>query len=164
MDSNIIFNSYSLLSTIQQSQYITSIVILRVMSLGEKLYNKIFTKFEEVNTMHNDLKDLLWSEVQVNPLCKCSLTFPYMTRMINCPATAREHLFSDVFRSNLATSSVYNIHKKGHVNELYCAFIIAGKTINPNFVHKLYYLHKEGFTLNDNMLLLLKILSKNDFN
>lgn len=61
-------------------------------------------------------------------------------------------------------TSIYNVHKKGHFNELYRAFIIGGKTLDPDFAQKLYYLHKEGFTLNDSMLLLLKILSKNDFN
>ena len=138
-------------------------VILKAKSLMGKLDDKDFTKFEEVKAMHYDLNDLLWHEIQLNPLYKRSLAFPYMTQMINYPETEKERLFSQIFRSNLTTYNVYNVHKRNQFNELYRAFIIAGRALDPDFVQKLYYLHKEGFTLNDNMLLLLKTLNKNDF-
>ena len=111
---NVIFNAHNLLSVIQQSQYIILIVILRATSLGEKSDNKDYIKFEEVIASHYGLNELFWYEMHLNPIYKRSLAFPYITQMVHCSETASKRLFSDIFRSNLTTSSVYNVHKRGH--------------------------------------------------
>ena len=116
--------------------------------------------YTEVSKYHNNLQNLLWKELQCHPQFPQSISFVFLKQIINQPATPREHTFSQTFQSRLQPNKMYDLTNRADLNEFYKAFIYAGKEIDSQFIQKLYYLHNNGMTLNNSILLILGDLAK----
>jgi hypothetical protein len=116
--------------------------------------------FQDFALLHKDLQDLLWTKLQCNPNYNRSISFVFLKQIINTPMTDNEYLFSQAFQSKLKPGHLYNLDKKGDLKELYTALIYAGKRIDTHFVDKLYNMHHNGVTLTNDIMLILKEVTK----
>lgn len=93
-----------------------------------------------------------------------SISFIFLNQIINQPVTSKEQIFSNVFQSKLQANKMYNLNQRADLNELYIAFIHAGKAIDPLFIEKLKHLHHNGLVLNNSILTILSMLAKDGIN
>lgn len=117
-------------------------------------------KFDVFCASHYELQTLLWKEIQCHSTFQSSLSFVFLKQVINEPLTPKEHAFSKTFQSQLQADKLYNLNKKGDMQEFYRAFIYAGKEIDPQFINKLQHLHNNGLTLTMDILNILSKLVK----
>lgn len=117
--------------------------------------------FNEVLKLHKELQNILWKEIQCNPVVDRSLSFVFLKQIVTHPVSSREEVFSQVFRANIKEDKLYFLDKKQDFNALYKAMIYASKEIDPEFVKKLEHLHANGVIFNNNFLNVLADLIKN---
>jgi|SRR6201992_146616 len=119
------------------------------------------SSYEDVFKKHHEIQNILWSEIQCHPKFTQSVSFVFLNQVINQPNTEKEIQFSKTFQSKLKPNKMYDLTKREDYNELYTAFIYAGKDLDPQFIQKLHYIHNNGMSLNNNIILLLNQLAKN---
>ena len=119
------------------------------------------SSYEDVFKKHHEIQNILWSEIQCHPKFTQSVSFVFLNQVINQPNTEKEIQFSKTFQSKLKPNKMYDLTRREDYNELYTAFIYAGKDLDPQFIQKLHYIHNNGMSLNNNIILLLNQLAKN---
>lgn len=135
--------------------------IKRTMSSVKDLTDQMNqNSFDQVYTLHNDIQNILWKEIQCHPKFSQRTSFVFLNKIINPPVTEQEVKFSKNFQTKLQQNKLYNLDKQGDKKELYRAFVYAGKEMDSQFVQKHYYLHNNGITLNNTILLIINEFAK----
>lgn len=122
------------------------------LTICSEMQNK---EFNDVVNLHNTLQDKLWKEVHCHLDVKRSLSFVFIKQIVTHAASPQEVAFSRVFRSHIQENKLYDLNKRQDFNILYKAMLYAGKEIDPQFVEKLEYIHKNGVNFNNTFLLVL---------